>query len=155
MSNSQPKSKESIQTLEDKVDNPNASSLPDLEEADFELSEDDAPFQENEAREADESFQDNNDEDDVVTSDDLPPDGAGPADNTSSDGITNPATSPTMEESLANLNVLLKGTLEMVITQNLQTGMTLHEILKVLLHQMPDTVLDTRAKIRVKLGEDN
>ncbi|KAL7758491.1 hypothetical protein ACKLNR_010918 [Fusarium oxysporum f. sp. zingiberi] len=155
MSDSQPRPQKSTQTLEDKVDSPNASSLPDLEEADFELSEDDSPFQENETRDAGESFQGNNDEDDVVTSDGLPPDGAGPADNTSADGIANLATSLTIEESLANLNVLLKGTLEMVITQNLQTGMTLHEILKVLLHQMPDTVLDTRAKIRVKLGEDN
>ncbi|KAG5786904.1 hypothetical protein H9Q69_014022 [Fusarium xylarioides] len=161
MSDSQPKSRESTEPLNDRADSPNAPSPPNLGEPDHEV-EDDASFQENEDREESETLQPNTDQEDVITSVNLPPPGTIPVNTTSPSGIATPATSPSIGDMLANLNLsleningLLKGVLEMVITQNMQTGMMMHQILQVLLHQMPDEVLDTRGKIRVKLGDEN
>jgi hypothetical protein len=124
--------------------------------------DDDVSFPENEDREESETLQINTDQEDVITPVNLPPAGAIPVNMTSPGGIANPATSPPIGAMLANINTslenvngLVKGVLEMVITQNMQTGMMMHEILQALLHQMPDEVLDTRGKIRVKLGDDD
>ncbi|KLP19260.1 uncharacterized protein FFB20_07937 [Fusarium fujikuroi] len=161
MSDSVAKSQQSPQTVDDNIDSPNAPSVPDLEAPDSGI-EDDALFQENEEREGGETLPHITIQDDVTFSVVLPPDGTVRANTTNSDGIANPATSLSLEASIKNLsrslesiNGLLRGVLEMVITQNLQTGMTMHEILKMPLHDMPDAVLDTRAKIRVKLGNAN
>ncbi|KAF5987535.1 hypothetical protein FBULB1_1924 [Fusarium bulbicola] len=161
MSDSQPESPESTQTMGDRVDSPNAPSPPDLEGSAYGF-QDDASSQDSEDREEGETLLPNTDQEDVIPPVDLPPAGTIPVNTASPDGIANPATSPSLEESVANLTVslnningLLRGVLEMVITQNLQTGTVMHEILKSLVHGMPDTILDLRGKIRVKLGAEN
>nr|RBQ90668.1 hypothetical protein FVER53263_12341 [Fusarium verticillioides] len=161
MSDSEPESRESTQPLNDRADSPYAPSPPNLRESDSEM-DDDASFPENEDREESEALQTNANQEDVIIPVNLPPAGIIPVNTTSPGGIASPATSPPIEAMLANVNTsleningLLKGVLEMVITQNMQTGMMMHEILQALLHQMPDEVLDTRGKIRIKLGNGN
>ncbi|KAF9770694.1 hypothetical protein IL306_011701 [Fusarium sp. DS 682] len=162
MADSQPKPIDPKQTASVEVEGGESHRAPDLEDADYNLSDEDmfredATFQEDETQETGEVINDN---DDPMVSDGIPPldtpaENTGPAEATESTNTTNPTTQPSVEQSLENLTALVKFCLEMTLNQNIQNGMVLTEILRALLHEMPDTVLDTRGKIRVQLNEED